>query len=131
VVVGTASSLIHKEVITVHRVGLQVNTTPIPRDLLHILPLLGLCSSILKEEAIVEVIEAAASGAVLLATEVEVVSRIPTGTKALPNEGIMTTWATEGSVTWTSLMPWTSIAWMMEMGLIKLMIGTLRMGQML
>lgn len=127
--VGTANSLILKEVTMAHQAGPQVNITPIPHDPLHILPLLDLCSSILKEEAIAEVIEVAAFGAALLATEVEVVLKIPTGTKALPNGGIMTTWATEGSVTWTSPAPWTSIAWMMEMNLIKLMIEMLKMGQ--
>ncbi|KAK6707162.1 hypothetical protein SNK04_008165 [Fusarium graminearum] len=126
---ATLQGLILKEVTMAHQAGPQVNITPIPHDPLHILPLLDLCSSILKEEAIAEVIEVAAFGAALLATEVEVVLKIPTGTKALPNGGIMTTWATEGSVTWTSPAPWTSIAWMMEMNLIKLMIEMLKMGQ--
>lgn len=127
--VGMANSLILKEVTMAHQAGPQVNITTIHHDPLHILPLLDPCSSILKEEVIAEVIEAAASGVVLLATEVEEVLRIPTGTKVLPNGGIMTTWATDGSVTWTSPAPWTSTAWMMEMSLIKLMIEMLKMGQ--
>jgi hypothetical protein len=117
VAVETASNLILKEVTMAHQAGLQVNIILIPRDPLHILPLLGLCSSTLKEEAIVEVIEAAASGAVLLATEVEVVSRIPTGTKALPNEGIMTTWAMAGSVTSTNPTTQILIQWISKKSL--------------
>jgi hypothetical protein len=91
VAVETASNLILKEVTMAHQAGLQVNIILIPRDPLHILPLLGLCSSTLKEEAIVEVIGVVVSGEALSAIEVEVVLRIPTGIKVLPNEDIMTT----------------------------------------
>jgi hypothetical protein len=93
------------------------------------LPLPGLCSSILKEGAIVEAIGVAASGVVLLAIAVEAVSRIPIGTKALPNEDITMIWATDVSVTSTIPALWILITWMMEMGPTKLMVEMLKTEQ--
>ena len=73
-------------------------------------------------------IEVAASEAVRLATVGEAVSRIPIGTKVLPSEGIPMTWVMDGSVTWTTLTLWTSIAWM-RMDPFKIMIEMLRKEQ--
>jgi hypothetical protein len=57
-------------------------------------------------------IEVAVSEAVLLVIVGEAVLKILTGTKVLHSEGIPMTWAMDGSVTWTTLTLWTSIAWM-------------------
>jgi hypothetical protein len=92
------------------------------------LPLPAQCSSIPREAVTVGAIEVAVSEAVLLAIVGEAVLKILTGTKALPSEGIPMTWVMDGSVTWTTLTLWTSIAWM-RMDPFKIMTEMLRKEQ--